>query len=260
MRALTASEKLQQRGLRPVSDLAAEKPHGNRLRYLAGCHCDACRAANSAYERDRIAARAMGDWNGIVSADKARRHIKKLSRLGVGRRAINAATDIADSIIFEIRAGKRKNIRARTERLILGVTTDIRGDASLVPAKPTWVLIDQLLAAGHTKSEIAFGLGRKTPALQINKTQVTLRTEAAVKRLHAKLSATNLIQSGQRMVRSTNAARLIAQLRAEMFPASRIARELNMPDAAIGADFVLPSHISCELDARIVALHQRLMS
>ena len=258
MRALSHKAAAQQgfpRGLRPVAELAAAKPHGDRLRYLGGCRCDACRAANTAYERSRSAARAAGDWNGIVSADKARRHIKKLSRLGVGRRAINAVTDIADSILFEIRSGKRKNIRARTERLILGVTTDMRGDAVLVPAGPTWALIDQLLAAGHTKGDIALGLGRKTPALQINKTAITLRTEAAVKRLHAKL-----IQPDQRMVNSAKAARLIAQLRAELIPASRIASELNMTSAAAGADFVLPGRIPCELDARIAALHQRLMN
>lgn len=255
MRSLIASEKLQQRGLRPVSDLAAAKPHGDRLRYLGGCRCDACRAANTAYERSRSAARAAGDWNGIVSANKARRHIKKLSRLGVGRRAISAVTDIADSILFEIRSGKRKNIRARTERLILGVTTDMAGDAVLVPAGPTWGLINQLLAAGYTKGEIALSLGRKTPALQINKTTITLRTAAAVKRLHAKL-----IQPDQRMVNSAKAARLIAQLRAELIPASRIASELNMPTAVAGPDFVLPSRIPCELAAHIARLHQRLMN
>lgn len=255
MRALSSPEKLQKRGLRPVAELAAAKPHGDRLRYLGGCRCDACRAANTAYERSRNAARAAGDWNGIVSADKAKRHIKKLSRLGVGRRAINAATDVADTILSEIRSGKRKNIRARTERLILAVTTDVRGEAFLVPAGPTWALINELLAAGYTKSEIALGIGRKTPALQLDKTTITLRNEAAVKRLHARL-----IQPDQGMVNSTKAGRLIDQLRAELFPASRIAAEQGMPEAVVSGAFVLPKRIACELETRIVALHQRLMN
>lgn len=255
MRALSSPEKLQKRGLRPIAELAADKPHGDRLRYLGGCRCDACRAANTAYERSRNVARAAGDWNGIVSADKARRHIKKLSKLGVGRRAIQAATDVADTILSEIRSGTRKNIRARTERLILAVTTDVRGEACLVPAGPTWALIDDLIAAGYTKSEIALGIGRKTPALQLDKTTITLRNEAAVKRLHARL-----IQPDQGMVNSGKAARLIAQLRDELFPASRIAAELGMPEAVESGAFVLPKRIACELETRIVALHQRLMN
>lgn len=257
MRALIqqSATKMSQRGLRPACELAENRPHGDRLRYIGGCRCDSCRAANTAYERSRNAARAAGDWNGIVSADKARRHIKKLSKLGVGRRAIQAATDIANTVLCEIRSGKKKNIRARTERLILGVTTDVRGDAFLVPAGPAWALIDELLAAGYTKSEVAFGIGRKTPALQLNKTTITLRNEAAVKRLHAKL-----IQPEQGMVNSTKAARLIDQLRSEWFPASRIAAELGMPEAVEFGAFVLPKRIACELETRIVALHQRLMN
>jgi len=257
MRALSqpSATRMSQRGLRPASELAENRPHGDRLRYIGGCRCDACRAANTAYERSRNAARAAGDWNGIVSADKARRHIKKLSKLGVGRRAVAAATDISDTILFEIRSGTRKNIRARTERLILAVTTDVRGEAFLVPAGPTWALIDELIAAGHTKSEIALGIGRKTPALQLDKTTITLRNEAAVKRLHARL-----IQPDQGMVNASKAVRLIEQLRAELFPASRIAAELGMPEAVESGAFVLPRRITSELETRIVALHQRLMN
>lgn len=59
--------------------LAKDKPHGTRLRYMAGCKCMLCRAANSRYETERAAARKNGDWNGLVSAIHARRHILKLS-------------------------------------------------------------------------------------------------------------------------------------------------------------------------------------
>jgi hypothetical protein len=130
---------LTSRGLKPVTELAAGREHGDRIKYMAGCRCMLCRAANSRYETGRAAARKNGDWNGIVSAKPARRHILKLARKGVGRRAIAAACDVADSIIHEIKTGRRPRIRKRTETRILAVSEDARGDKSLVPAKHTWV-------------------------------------------------------------------------------------------------------------------------
>lgn len=243
------------RSIRTAAELSANRPHGDRLRYIGGCRCDACRKANSTYERDRQAARKAGDWNGIVSAESARKHLKKLSRQGVGRRSVQAATDIADTILSAIRSGKKKQIRARTERLILAVTADLKGDATKVPAGPTWALIEQLLAAGFTKAYIALQLGRKSPALQLNKVSVTLRNEAAVKRLHARLMASDEV-----LVDSTKARSLVRQLRAEWIAASRIADELGLVDAIEEGEVRLPSRITRAQENAIVALHERLMS
>lgn len=51
-------------GLAHIVVLAASKPHGVRLRYMAGCRCLKCRMANSNYETMRARARKAGDWNG----------------------------------------------------------------------------------------------------------------------------------------------------------------------------------------------------
>jgi hypothetical protein len=174
---------LSERGLRPIAELAADRPHGHRLRYLAGCRCFHCRRSNSDYERERQAARAAGDWNGIVDAASARRHILALSRMGVGRRMVAAASDVAESVIADIRTKRKLRIRARTERRILAVTPAYRGDAALVPAKRTWERIEWLLDEGFTKSRIALELGRKTRALQLNREWVTARNAAAVEAL-----------------------------------------------------------------------------
>lgn len=251
----TVATKLLERGLRPVSELAADRQHGDRLRYLGGCRCDACRAANSAYERSRQLARAAGDWNGIVSAARARKHLQNLARRGVGRRSVQAATDIADTILSEIRSGKRTQIRARTEKKILAVTTAVLGDAVLVPAGSTWALIGELQAAGFTKGYLALQLGRKTPALQLNKQFVTLRNKAAVERLHARLMASDEV-----LVDSVKAVQLIRALRDELFAASRIAGELGLEKCIEDGMIRLPRHISRALENQIVALHQRLMS
>ena len=179
---------LSARGLRPVAELAADRPHGTRLRYLAGCKCFHCRRANSDYERERQAAREAGDWNGIVDADRARRHLLMLSRRGVGRRMVRAASDVAQTVLQDIRTGRKRRIRARTERRILAVTPACRGDAALVPAADTWRRIEWLLEEGFTKARIARELGAKRPALQLRRDRVTARTAAKVEILWRRYS------------------------------------------------------------------------
>jgi hypothetical protein len=178
---------LSARGLRSVAELADGRPHGTRLRYLAGCKCFQCRRANSDYERQRQAARLAGDWNGIVDAAPARRHMAALSRAGVGRRAVRAATDVADTVLQDIRAGRRLRIRARTERKIMAVTAAARSDHSLVPAKKTWRLITELLHDGYSKRQLAKRLGY-ADALQFSRDRVTAKNELRVSVLHRKLT------------------------------------------------------------------------
>lgn len=183
---LTAA--LQSRGLKPASVLAANREHGDRLRYMGGCRCADCRRANSRYEGDRARARKAGDWNGIVPAQKARTHLLKLARLGVGRRAVGASTDIGDTILHAIRQGTRKRIRARTERLILAVGVAQGGEARLVDAKRTWKLIDELIEEGYSIKRLATEMGFKNPSLQFGRERVTARTAAKVERLHRRLT------------------------------------------------------------------------
>lgn len=181
------SPHMAARGLRPITELAVGREHGDRLRYMAGCRCAECRRANSAYECARARARKAGDWNGIVPAAKARAHIARLAAQGVGRRAVGDACDISDTALADIIAGRKTRIRARTERAILGVTAAAAADRALIPAGPTWALLDELIADGYNKAELARALGYRTPALQISRRQVTVRTAADVARLHGRL-------------------------------------------------------------------------
>jgi hypothetical protein len=180
---------LSERGMKSASELAIDKPHGTRIKYIGGCKCMLCRAANSRYETERHAARKAGDWNGIVDTDKARRHLKMLSRNGVGRRAVADASDIAGTILSEIRSGKRKRIRARTERKILAVTKEALSGGALVDADLTWKKIDELLDEGFTKGGLALRLGMKTLALQIKRFEVTAKTQMRVDRFYRQIMA-----------------------------------------------------------------------
>lgn len=175
--------------LTPVEVLAERHPHGTRVRYMTGCRCVPCRAANSRYESARAVARKNGDWNGIVAADMARAHVIKLSRLGIGRGVISEASGVSRSVIADIRARRKTQIRMRTQRAILSVTAEARGEATLLKAAPVWAQINWLLRAGFTRGGLAQRLGRKMASLQIQPHVVTARTAMRVAKLYAEVSA-----------------------------------------------------------------------
>lgn len=175
----------ERRGI-DLDAVVARRGHGTHVTYVAGCRCLACRAAHSRYESERLRARRSGDWNGLVDARAARVHLAKLSRRGVGRRAVADAAGVPPSTLRAIRVGEKTKIRKRTEARILAVDAGARSGGSLVPAGPTWRRIERLLAEGFTKTELARRLGStaKTPSLQIRKDFVTARTAADVERLY----------------------------------------------------------------------------
>lgn len=174
--------------LRAAAELATDKPHGVRLRYMAGCRCDACRKANSSYENERQKARRAGDWNGIVPAAEARAHMLKLRRQGIGRRTVRACTDIADTVLQEVVSGKKTHIRARTARLILQVTKAQAADHALVSAKRSRYLIALLLEEEYTEAFLAERLGYANERLQFNADRITVRNAARIERLYKELT------------------------------------------------------------------------
>lgn len=246
---------LSARGLKPIAQLAANRDHGDRLRYMAGCRCFGCRRANSAYEAGRKIARAAGQGNGIVPAAKARAHMKALSAQGVGRRSVCAACDVADTVLGDIISGRKTNIRAATERAILAVTLAAAGDRVLVPAKATWKLLDQLLADGYTKSELAQRLGSKskTPALQLDKAFVTVRNAYLVERLFEDLKFTD----------AREALKLLAKLRDEGYTQHQIEQRLSMLASSTGEEMpaIAPNkknRISAKAAGFVEQLYQEL--
>jgi transcriptional regulator with XRE-family HTH domain len=171
--------------------LAIKHPHGTRVRYMTGCKCVPCRAANSRYETDRAAARKNGDWNGLVPTDLARNHLFALSHKGIGRRTVAEASGVSVTVISAIKSGKKKNVRTRTHKAIMAVDASARAANTLVKARPVWAQINRLLREGFTQTELARRLGSraKIPALQLNGRVVTARNAMRVERLHAVIMA-----------------------------------------------------------------------
>jgi hypothetical protein len=205
------------RGLKSAAELSANRAHGDRLRYMGGCRCDECRKANTSYESERNKARANGDWNGIVSADKARSHIQRLSEMNVGRRAVSLASGVAESTIAEVANGRKTRIRGRTERNILNVTRDAVADHALIPAAETWKQLNTLIRSGYTRSDLAYRLGYKGRGLQIKKDFVTAINAYLVAALFAQL----------KLVSSKDTECLLRELQEKGFTRSKIERCWN---------------------------------
>lgn len=187
MHQMTQTPRMQITGLKSAEQLAADKPHGMRIKYMAGCRCDLCRRANANHQRNRLQAQKQGDWNGIVPAARAREHMAALTVAGVGRRAVVDASGVPDTILQQIRNGSRQRIRARTERLILAVTTAAAADGARVDGRATWKRIDELLALGYSKAFLARQMGYTNPALQFRRDRVTVRNAYQVQVLHERL-------------------------------------------------------------------------
>jgi hypothetical protein len=167
----------------------AEKPHGTRHRYLGGCRCVPCRAANSRYSSKRAAAQRQGDWRGFVPATSVLKHIRQLGRRGVGYKAVADAASIARSTMRKIINGEQKQLRKHHADRILAVDRTAIADRALVPAGRSWKLLNELLEAGYTKTFLAkqLGSGAKTPKLQIQADRITALTESKVERLYRRI-------------------------------------------------------------------------
>lgn len=250
----TISPEMAERGMRTPAELAIGKPCGTRVRYYAGCRCAACRMANSAYERERVAARARGEHNGLVSAERARAHIAWLSSRGVGYKTVADAAVVANSVVAKIVYGQRTKIRAQTERRILAVTEAAAADHALVDARATWRLIGELTGWGYSQARLASELrGHPVRGLQLGRVRVTVRTAELVRSMHERL----------RFVSAAPTLALLQELSDEGFHRQRVERQLaeqaqqrgwDAPDTSPRAGMI--RHRTAEL---VRALHRVLV-
>lgn len=170
--------------LKSLAHLGARRPHGERLRYMSGCGCLLCRAANARYETDRAQERRAGRWNGLVPASRIRRKLLQLSRQGVGRRAVHRATGVSETTQSLLRAKKRRYMRAQNARRILDLSASNALQGAYICAHPTWARIRHLLRQGFSKAEIARRLGYRNSALQFNSERITARNARRILRFY----------------------------------------------------------------------------
>lgn len=162
----------------------SHREHGTNAKYkVEGCRCTDCSTAASKHNR----ARARSVEPAYVSAGPARAHIRELSEAGVGLKQIVKASGVSQGALWKLMYGKNgkpsKRIRRSTEQRILAVTPADAADGTRIDAAPTWALIDEMVASGAAKLEIAAAIGQSGP-LQLARTTVTARNARAVAELH----------------------------------------------------------------------------
>ena len=108
--------------------------HGSRARYMKGCRCLRCRAANARYETGHALERRKGRGNGCVSTSRVRQHLTTLSRQGVGYKRVAKVARVKAGILLEVRLGRRKHMRAQAADRVLGVSAAGRAQAATVGA------------------------------------------------------------------------------------------------------------------------------
>lgn len=166
------------------------REHGTRAKYvIEKCRCGPCTEANSAYGRlrDRKSRYpdVWGETTDLVDAAPVRQHLQRLAKAGVGLRVVTAHSGIARSSLQKIARGTRRRVHRSTLLAVLDVPTDALAPGALVDAAPTWKLIDEMVAAGITKTRIARALGNRMPALQLRRTSITREHRDAIADLHA---------------------------------------------------------------------------
>lgn len=130
-------------------------------------------------------------WNGLVPADRARRHLKKLSAARVGTLAIAAASDLSTNVIGRVRRGAKTMIRAATEKRILAVDEAARSDGAFMPRAPSLALLHDLAQRGFSQEWISRQLGTRWCAAIYRKHRrfVRARTALAIEKLHRRVAA-----------------------------------------------------------------------
>lgn len=150
-----------------------------------GCRCDECRAANSAYERER----KQRTEPAYVGAEPVREHLAYLSSHGVGWKTVARAGGLSPSTVWKILygapgRGPSKRVRKATADALLSVTLDAGRPGSLIDAAPTWETISTLLGRGWTKRAIAQAIGTGDEnGLQLRRTTITRANAAKIRAL-----------------------------------------------------------------------------
>jgi len=169
------------------------RAHGTHACYvLDRCGCQPCRDASTAYERRRRHAINRPDevWRPYVAAGTARCHLKGLAAAGVGLKQVAKVSGLGHGVLSKLVYGDRarnmapsRRIRQATADKILAVTVADVAVGAKIDGSRTWALVEELVAAGYTKTWIAGQLGRSVGNLR-RRPLVRASTARAVAELH----------------------------------------------------------------------------
>lgn len=166
---------------------ASERPHGTRAKYMAGCSCLPCRAANANYISARKMALAQGRGNDLISPYHAREHVLALQKRGLGTRRIAQVAGLDRSTIQKV-LRNAEQIRRQVSDQIRAVTYS-PADGARVAAEKTHRRIAVLVEEGYSKRALARRIGLAHPvSLRLGDQRVTRHTELRVAQLYRTLT------------------------------------------------------------------------
>jgi hypothetical protein len=180
-----------------VEKLSSNKRHGHKMRYMAGCRCWRCRAANTAYEQQLNENRLRYGPNDLVTTDRVRQHLKFLQQFGMGHKTVAKHARVGKTVLAEILWYGKQQMRRRSETRVLAVqpTLDTLPRNRNVPASETVAKIRQLVRWGYPKALVnrdALGLdgfGLQIPSLEGKTSTVTVKTAVKIRDYFARIEA-----------------------------------------------------------------------
>lgn len=135
--------------------------------------------------RDRLNRGTPTDtpWADETTMGELREHLAALRALGVGLRQVARLSGVGRTRLQEISEGVDR-VRDETAQAVLSVPLGSHAPKALVPAEETWRLIEEMLAAGATRTRISHALGNKSHGLQLRRDLVTKASADKVREVH----------------------------------------------------------------------------
>lgn len=130
--------------------------HGTRARYTAGCRCQPCTTAQTAYSNLRNRRLAYGwETSSLVDAEPARAHVKRLNEKGMGRQQVCAVSGVTKSVVDALlgQHGGRPSRRIHRDNAAKLLST--RLVTADVDGAGTARRLQALCAVGWTTAELA---------------------------------------------------------------------------------------------------------
>lgn len=170
-----------------AEQLGRNKPHGHKMRYMAGCRCQRCRRGNALYERKLAEDRRRYGPNDLVPVDRVRAFLLEMQKRGIGYKTIAKTVAVARTGLGQILwPGKESKhcIRRRSEAKVLAYvpTLDTLPRSASIPAEETVLRVRQLEQWGYPRVLInRDALGNAAPGLQIHAVRGTGKFVVMVK-------------------------------------------------------------------------------
>ncbi len=156
--------------------------HGTLREYRRGCRCLPCRSARAMEAR----AHRRGIKTPMVSATPVRRHLRRLSKLGIGSRQVAHTTGVRLWVVRMVAAGQRSHLPA-TVALLLREVVVPRSSGAVVSSWRAKKLLQALLREDWTLDQLARALQRSPRALKHLRPRIRVGCEQAIERLYVRL-------------------------------------------------------------------------